>query len=443
MRIVTAALIAAISLSALAAPVASAAPTQVNVRIEGRTETLFEGPVLTDGHNVRATESDSKAPASGRPCDGTNHGQNPAAGPTPTAASVDAMSILGEDFDGQWYPGYDDYFVKRWGPDAQDLTAPGGGEYWGVLVNNVFTNVGGCQYQLDGADEVLWAYDAFDGRPNLALFPADYSGGARPLTATAELNQPFEVEVDSYEDDTENVPPAAPQRTGANPFEGAEVAPLVESSKGFWAVDTEDPDTVVTGADGRAGISFDQPGWHRLKATVIGSGGKEVAFRSNRLDVCVPAPPATGCPPLAEDQVRTPPVEAEEPGPEGPGGQQPQIGAGPGATPKGSGAGSSPLADSGQVRLQLPRVDRSRVDRGLVGVSWRVLDAGVGIAKWTISSKTVGRRGARYVARASGTNATSATLRLPVGATYRLRIVITDALGRSSTAPIAKVQVPA
>ena len=38
----------------------------------------------------------------------------------------------------------------------------------------------------------------------------------------------------------------------------------------------------------------------------------------------------------------------------------------------------------------------------MVGVSWRVLDAGAGIAKWTVSSQTLGRKGARYVTRASG-----------------------------------------
>ncbi len=427
--------------TAVAATAAQAAPTtEVNVRIEGRTETLFEGPILTEGHNVRAS-SDTKAPQGGRRCNGLNNGQNLTSGPTPTGASVDAMSIVGEDFDGLWYPEpFEDYFIKRWGPDAQN---EGNGEFWGLLVNNVFTDVGGCQYEIDGGDEVLWVYDAFKSKPLLALFPADYTGGSRPLTATAELNQPFEVEVDSYEDDDESVPPASPQRTGADPFEGAEVAPVETNAKGFEKVDVDDPDTVVTGADGQVSISFDEPGWYRLKATRIGSGGKENVIRSNRLDVCVPDPPATGCPPLADDQVRTPPsLEAEEPEPEGPTGEKPQASAGgSGAAAQGSGAGTYPAPDA-QVHLQLPRVDRSRVARGLVKVSWRVLDAGVGVAKWAISSKTLGRKGARYVARALGTNGTSATLHLPAGATYRLRITIVDALGRSSTAPIGKVQVP-
>ena len=50
-------------------------------------------------------------------------------------------------------------------------------------------------------------------------------------------------------------------------------------------------------------------------------------IRSNRLDVCVPEPPASDCGALpAEDQVRIPPpVEIEEPEPET---EQPTNGAG-------------------------------------------------------------------------------------------------------------------
>lgn len=432
MRTLIAAVSVALLLTVLAAPVASAGPTEVNVRIEGRSETLFEGPVLTEGHNVKALSD-----AEPHRCDGVNNGKHPTPGPTATAASVDAMKIAGEGFDGNWYPGYDDYFITRWGPDGQNATL---GEYWGLLVNNVLANVGGCQYQVDGGDEVLWAYDAFKERPLLALFPAGYSGGARPLTADAELGQPFEVEVDAYEDDAEGVPPASPERVGANPFEGAEVAPVETGPGGFEKVDTASSATVETGANGRAEVNFAKTGWNRIKATVVGPGGDETAIRSNRLDVCVTDPPAkTDCgPPPPDDLARTPPAETEEPGSgnSGAGGGQ------SGSAAKAAGAGSSAATDPGQVRLQTPRIDRSRIARGLVKVSWRVLDAGVGIAKWTISSKTLGRRGGRYVTRASGTSGTSASLRLPPGAGYRLRITVVDVLGRSSTAPLGKVTVP-
>jgi hypothetical protein len=284
---------------------AKAAPTLVNVRIEGKSETLFEGPVWTEGHYVQAS-SDSEA----RPCDGINplDPRNKTPGPTPTAASVDAMSLVGETFDGQWYPGYHDYFITRWGPDREEE-----GMSWGILVNNVFTNVGGCQYELGTGDEVLWAYNAFGHRPFLALFPADATSGTRPLMATAELNKPFEVEVLDYSDDKEDVPPAHPERTGSAPFEGADVSPVLTGANGFERVETESPATVVTDARGKASITFTEAGWHRIKATALGSGGKESVIRSNRLDVCVPAEGESGCgAPPAEDQPRALRRTAEE-----------------------------------------------------------------------------------------------------------------------------------
>jgi hypothetical protein len=305
------AVLALMPAAALTASVAQAAPTTINVRIEGRSETLFEGPVLTEGHDIKAS-SDTQE----RPCDGTNNAQHPLPGPTPTAASVDAMSIIGETFDGQWYPGFDDYFITRWGPDEQD---PAEAAYWGLLVNDVFTNVGGCQYELHENDEVLWVYDAFEDRPTLALFPAGDTASRPPLTATAQLGQPFEVQVDQYGDNTEDNPPAEPDREDATPYEGAEVSPVETNAKGFEEVLTSSPATVTTNAQGKASITFTTSGWHRIKAgTPLSKEDKEGAIRSNRIDVCVPAQGATGCgSPPAEDDVRTPPAQALAPEDEG------------------------------------------------------------------------------------------------------------------------------
>jgi hypothetical protein len=295
----------------VATATAGATPAVVNVRIEGRSETLFEGPIWTEGHDIKAS-SDTQE----RSCDGINPNdpQNLTPGPTPTGASVDAMSLIGETFDGRWYGGYDDYFITRWGSDREEE-----GMSWGVLVNNVFTAVGGCQYELGPGEEVLWAYDAFAAKPFLALFAAGehYTSGTRPLTATAELGRPFTVEVLDYDDDKEDVPPAAPQRTGAIPYGGAEVSPVQTSAKGFEQVQTASPDAVTTDAEGKASVIFTTPGWHRIKASAVNGQGEETAIRSNRLDVCVPAEGSTTCPePLPEDGVRTPPryaqVEQEE-----------------------------------------------------------------------------------------------------------------------------------
>src|SRR6202000_16768 len=89
-----------------------------------------------------------------RTCDGVNEldPENAAPGVTPTLASAEAMESIGETFDGEWYESLGDYFITRWGPDEQSNAEAA---WWGVLVNNVLTSVGGCQSQLNEEDEVL------------------------------------------------------------------------------------------------------------------------------------------------------------------------------------------------------------------------------------------------------------------------------------------------
>src|SRR5690349_10945366 len=95
--------LAACGLTASAAvPVASAAPADVSVRVEGVRATVFDRVVRTAGHDVKAA-SDTET----RTCDGTNLGANPTPGPTATGATVDAMTSIGQSFDGNWYPGFD------------------------------------------------------------------------------------------------------------------------------------------------------------------------------------------------------------------------------------------------------------------------------------------------------------------------------------------------
>jgi hypothetical protein len=431
-----AALLAAFTLTLLpAATDAQAAPAEVNVRIEGEVETIFEGTVLTDGHNVRAI-ADTEAPAWGRRCDGLNNGANPRPGPTPTAAAVDAMAILGEGFDGDWYgsDSFDDYFITQWGPERQDV---GEGHYWGLVVNNVFTSIGGCQYQLDAGDEVLWINDAFDGRPRLVLYPGDYSGASVKLTAEATLGVPFEVTVEEWGDCCTSTPPPSPTRSTA-PFEDAEVGPMVPTPAGFERIDTASAETVETGPDGTATITFDSPGWHRIKATEV-TGGEETAIRSNRLDICVPAPPAAGCgPPPADDLVRIPPPGdlAEEPGPGGPGDEQPAR------TGRAADKAPTPGPPVPRARITARSLDRSRLAAGIVGVRWRVREAGPGISSWSVSSKRLGRRGARFVTRASGATGSSTQVRLPRAARHALRLTFVDRLGRGSSLDLGTVRVP-
>jgi hypothetical protein len=444
MRKKTATLIVASLIAIVCASAAQATPTQVNVRIEGSGRTLFEGPILTEGHEVEAT-SDARA----RSCDGINLNdpENVVPGPTPTAASVDALGLIGETFDGQWDSQYDDYFLTRWGPDAQN---PSDAAYWGVLVNNVFPNVGGCQYELGGGDEVTWVYDAFAARPSLALYAAGSTSGARPLTALAQRGVPFEVEVRDFSDNSEGVPPAQPERTGSTPYEGAQVSPVEVSEKGFERPETANPATVTTAADGKASITFTTPGWHRIKATHFDGEGDEDAIRSNRLDVCVPPEGELECgrPPF-EDEPRTPAyleagdevVAGEELAAkhEEPSASTPSTAP---TTATTGVAGFTATAAAGTVRVQSVHFDGLGAARGLIGVHWRLIDSGAGVASWTISSKTLGQKGAKYVSRAHGTHATSALVKLAPGIAYALELTVTDRLGRSTTSAIGHVLVP-
>lgn len=317
MRKTIVAILAAVLATVSSASPARAALTEVNVRIEGASKTLFEGPILTEGHDVSSYKEDGGGAAdlAEHSCDGIDplDPENTVPGATPTAASVDAMDLIGETdaLAGQWYPSFEDYFVKQWGKEAENAEA--GSRSWGVLVNNVFTSVGGCQYELAAGDEVLWIYNAFESRPILGLFAASehYSAGAAPLTATAQLNQPFEVEVAAYDDQKEGQPPATPQRNSKDtvPYQAAKVAPVATSAAGFEAVQLESPEAAVTDSEGKASITFATPGWHRIMAGApLDHKGEEAVIRSNRLDVCVPAAGEAGCGALpAEDVVRTPP----------------------------------------------------------------------------------------------------------------------------------------
>jgi hypothetical protein len=455
MRKSVATLFVAILSSVLLVTTAEAAQTQVNVRIEGRSETLFEGPVLVESDGVKAS-SDTTS----RSCNGINSLDpwNVVPAPTPTAASADALGLIGETFDGQWYPGFNDYFITRWGPDLQ---SPGEAAYWGILVNDTFTNVGGCQYQLDGSDEVLWVYDAFKGRPNLALFPeaAHYTSGPRPLTATVELNQPIALEAVAYEDDEEDIPPATPGRVGSSPFPNAEIAPVLTTANGFERVNTKSSATVKSNPEGKASITFAEAGWHRVKATVA-EGGAEKAIRSNRLDICVTGGVATkalegavSCSELpAADRVRVAPRivgEVEAPsggdggGANGGGGTGGPGGTGGGGSQQTAGSGSKGASTpAGSLRVSVPMLDRKLLASGKIGLSWKVTDPGPGVRQWIVSSLTAGQKKAHWVTRASGSTKSAATIKLPAGHAYRLRFAITDASGQTSTIALGKVKVP-
>ena len=226
----------ALAVFAIAAPAAAADPVSVNLRVEGTTGTIFEGPVTTDAHLV-STPSDNQQ----RVCDGTSTG-NPS-GPTATSALDDASRIAGFGWDGTWDDTFDDYYYDQIGPDRINRAT----HFWSLWMNWGFASAGGCGQPVKQGDEVLWAYDDFTQSPLLRL----------SAPAAARTGESFGVSVvDGFDD---------------SPEAGATVG------------------GATTGADGAATLSFADAGVYRLKAE------KPDATRSNVQVVCVDPPEADQC----------------------------------------------------------------------------------------------------------------------------------------------------
>lgn len=210
----------------MAAP-AAAAPATVNLRIEGKTSTIFEGPVTTDAKTLTKDGSGPHA------CDGTNGGANPTPGPTMTTALDDGAIAGGFTWDGTWFS-FGDFGIDRIGPDANSSS-----EFWGYAYNWQSSNVGGCQQQVSNGDDVLFGYDYFSKTALLRLTGP----------ATAQADQPVTVTV----------------------VDGQSGSPAAGASVGG----------TLTGPDGRATVTFSSTGVQRLKAE------RADALRSNALVVCV------------------------------------------------------------------------------------------------------------------------------------------------------------
>ena len=201
---------------ALACPGAVAAPATVNLRVEGADDTIFEGTVRTDGHQI---EQDKNGPQT---CDGTNGGANPTPGPTVTTALDDAIA-----WDGTYNASFSDFLVSRIGPDKATDT-----QFWGTALNGTATELGGCQVQVKTGDDVLWAYDMFSAKQFLAL------SGPR----TAKRDKPFKVKVT----DTKNA---------GKPVKGASVSGVAKTdAKGVATIVAEDRGPLLVKAERRGAI---------------------------------------------------------------------------------------------------------------------------------------------------------------------------------------------
>jgi len=119
----------------------------VNLRIEGKTKTIFEGPVLTCGHGVITNTGGY------HPCDGTNGGANPCTGPTCTTTLDDGNKIAKYGFDGPYISSKQDFDMTTIGGDKVS-----GNDFWARCVNFKPNAALGCRIPVNAGDDVLWAY---------------------------------------------------------------------------------------------------------------------------------------------------------------------------------------------------------------------------------------------------------------------------------------------
>jgi hypothetical protein len=176
----------ALLVAAVACAPAAAKAVSVNVRIEGKHKTLFEGKVKTAVHPVDS--GDGSGP---HKCDGTNGGANESPAPTLFGAFDTAVAKAGTDWTGSWSDDFEDFGIDRVGPDSSDTTF---GKYWGQVLNYQDTQAGGCQIQVHKGDDVLVAFNSY-GHPKLKLKGPHHATEDRSFQVTVidgATGKPFE-----------------------------------------------------------------------------------------------------------------------------------------------------------------------------------------------------------------------------------------------------------
>ena len=268
-------LAATLFIVAVAAGTAVAAPITVNLRVEGSTRTLFEGPVSTQPEHIATESSGGSYPCNYKENGPSSEENGPGPGEkktfedggnesaTPTTALHDAAIQSGLAFNAKWYgsgksgtenPG--DFFVTQVGPDVE-LTEPPY-DAWGFAVDDTTAVVGGCQIALAPGNEVLWAYNYFNLKHLLSLTGPSF----------VEVGTPFTLHVSDGQD--------------GQPIQGAAIGEDV------GGVTTTIPGSPVTDANGNATILLSHVGTVKLKAT------QPESVRSNGFTVNVNPPPC-GC----------------------------------------------------------------------------------------------------------------------------------------------------
>ena len=266
----------------------------------------------------------------------------------------------------------------------------------------------------------------------LSLYPGGYSGGGVPLTAQATLGVPVRGRRStSWDGYNESEPPAVadPQRDVA--FEGGDgragrPPPPTASQK----VET----------DPRASTrSTARSHWHRIKATVATRRGRNrdpleparcLRPRAVRRPAARRRRPTMRCQrrPRRKTEKEKRKQEVEE--------------ARASQRRRRPRAASTPVAESpsqvepARARVRAPQLEPPPARPGARQCQLEGPRPRSGASPGGPSPRSGSGAGGRaYVTRASGKNATAATLRLPPGGAYRLRFAVDDLLGRGARAP--------
>ena len=137
--------------------------TNEYTRLEGSDSEglIFEGC-------IESGPEDITTPSGGtHKCDGTNNNANP--NPGANAITQIQSAAVADDFtfDGTFFAQFDDFFISRISDTTQTAN-----EFWGLLLDQTFTPVGGCQSEVaGGTQELLWAFNAFGVTSFLTITP--------------------------------------------------------------------------------------------------------------------------------------------------------------------------------------------------------------------------------------------------------------------------------
>ena len=148
----SAGLAAGLVVAALLPSTAAAAPVTVDLRIEGPTRTLFEGPVTTDVRQFRFTGE-----STGHTCDGTAAIGGPSPTPVPTRGAVVAQAAETTPFTiAGTFGQFGASFTSIAGESvAFDMATS---KFLAEYVNGQFASLGACADEAHTGDDALFAY---------------------------------------------------------------------------------------------------------------------------------------------------------------------------------------------------------------------------------------------------------------------------------------------